>query len=240
MNVDALTFRDPIGHRRQNSHAAKGTVSVVNPATAPCHDETGAVNRSNGDGGKRTCKGIRNPDTLAPSDHPIHASAGIVVCQQHVQAELLAQHPGDGSTHRVRLPAGGHRRLAQSIAAAATRSVPWPAPRRAGGPRMLQLVARTSIERRLWVDSCLSRMAFSTKTSRPVQCLGGCQLSTKTAADGTLALELAIQGAAVNAKPPSGLSHVAGTIVQRLADDGLLDFAKPACHAGGIEHDGRW
>ena len=31
----------------------------------------------------------------------IHPLAGVVVGQHHVQAELLAQHPGDGPAHRL-------------------------------------------------------------------------------------------------------------------------------------------
>ena len=57
-------------------------------------------------------KGLQNLDPLGRrSDHPIHPLASVIVRQHHVQAELLAQHPGNRPAHGVRLPASGQHQL---------------------------------------------------------------------------------------------------------------------------------
>ena len=57
-------------------------------------------------------KGLQHLDTLGGrSDHPVYLLAAVVVGQHHVQAELLAQHPGNRPTHGVRLPAGRQHQL---------------------------------------------------------------------------------------------------------------------------------
>lgn len=66
---------------------------------------------------RQKCRGtgqdLQKLDTLgrSQSDHPVHPLAGIVVGQHHLQAQLLSQHPGNGSAHGVRLPAGGQHQL---------------------------------------------------------------------------------------------------------------------------------